>query len=170
METITYAVQTGGLLSYDSHSGLTDQLRQLALAHAVADVLGRHLVLPPLLRHFDATALNASRGTPRFVRTRSRLSSLLALSGADVPTIEAADLPVTAHDLPQCSDDLHAGRPPELCVRMHEPPEYMHGAVAEALRHLASEASVPWIHFRSMLYVHSARGCQRVRIGCGVSH
>ena len=159
MDAITNAARAGGLLSYDSHSGLTDQLRQFALARALAEVLGRHLVLPPLLHHFDATALNASRGNLRFLHMRSRLSSLLAFSGAGVPTLEAADLPVTAHELPECSDDRHALSTKTLCVRMHEPPRYIHGAVGEALHHLASEAHVPWIHFRSMLYVHSARGC-----------
>ena len=48
------------LLSYSPHYGLTDQLRQLSLARALAESLQRTLVIPPLLSHFDATGLQTS--------------------------------------------------------------------------------------------------------------
>ena len=73
-----------GVLSYHPANGLADQLRQFSVAHALAQSLGRRLVLPPLLRHMDATVLTAERSMPLLRRQRPSLSSLIE-AGDGVP-------------------------------------------------------------------------------------
>ena len=80
------------LLSYSAHGGLTDQLRQLAIARALSEYLNRTLVLPPLLHHFDA-APHSARCDVAALHRRPKLSSLFNLDALGVPTLEAVLLP-----------------------------------------------------------------------------
>lgn len=176
------------LLSYMPHNGLTDQLRQLSLAVAVAEALGRTLVVPPLLSHFDATANTASVVLARKIRRAQRppLSMLINLTALGVAVVDdSADLWHSAmHDLPSCisisntstSTETAGGEaargaevtrngtvslPP--CVHAIEPPE-KHASQASAgaaLRSWRRLRHVRWLHFRSLLWVHAARQAGR---------
>ena len=150
-----------GLLSYTPHSGHADQMRQLTLARALAEVLQRTLVLPSLLSHFDATA-----STPtRFIRKRPSVGWLLNITTLDVPLVEASSLTWTPRSLPRCLLNKKRGGGSEdhtfpSCVHHLEPPP-ANSSVSAYLTHLAGLSQLPWIHFRSMLWVHSERLAQR---------
>lgn len=149
------------VLSYYPANGLTDQLRQLSLALALAQLFGRRLVLPPVLRHHDATVLTATRELPR-LQTRPSLSSLIETS-TTVPPIEASSL-VPVHQMPRCDPQaVHASgvasvrrRPRQMCVHVLEPPEF-HMSLGVRLRAWAQLSHVAWLHFDSVLDVQSAR-------------
>lgn len=150
------------VLSYYPANGLTDQLRQLSLALALAQLFGRRLVLPPVLRHQDATVLTAMRELPRLQRTLPSLSSLIETS-TTVPPIEASSL-VPVHQMPRCDPQaVHASgvasvrrRPRQVCVHVVEPPEF-HMSLGVRLRAWARLSHVAWLHFDSVLDVQSAR-------------
>lgn len=142
-------------------NGLTDQLRQLSLALALAQLFGRRLVLPPVLRHQDATVLTAMRELPRLQRTLPSLSSLIETS-TTVPPIEASSL-VPVHQMPRCdpqamnASGVHVRRRPrQVCVHVVEPPEF-HMSLGVRLRTWAQLSHVAWLHFDSVLDVQSAR-------------
>ena len=157
-----------GLLSYTPHSGHADQMRQLTLARALAEILQRTLVLPPLLSHFDATA-----STPtRFIRRRPSVSWLLNTSVLGVPVAEASLLTKTTRSLPRCllsNSDMRSlkrgggnngSRNFPNCVHQMEPPP-ANSSVSAYLAQLAGLSHLPWIHFRSMLWIHSERLAKR---------
>ena len=167
-----------GFLSYSPHNGLGDQCRQLALARALAETLQRTLVLPRLLGHFDATALQvaAERETrlASFIERlrRPHLSSLLNASKLGVPTVEYSELP-NPINLPPCfaangtqliwseqPEDVLRKRHHPRCVHHVEPPR-LYASVSEHLFALQRKQHVPWLHFRSMLWVHSEKAAKR---------
>ncbi len=168
-------------LSYDPTGGHTDQLRSVSLAIAIAQRLGRRVVLPPYLHHRDVTVQSARRKLPSLIfhGRRPWLSSVIRLS-TSVPVIDGganasrlglplprhllrAPISLVAHELPRCGKDgrLRRGRaasPPEgsVCLHWAEPPE-AYASVGSALQRLVQLKHVPWIHFSSMLDVLSAR-------------
>lgn len=174
-----------GFLSYSPHSGHADQMRQLTLARALAELLQRTLVLPSLLSHFDAsaatTATNAQevRFADRLAKLkRPSISWLLNLSALAVPSLELSTLPISPWRLPECASNAtaeelassrsswqhHGGSKSTFelgCVRHVEPPS-MNASVSAFLRRLSQQtANVPLIHFRSLLWVHSERDARR---------
>ena len=128
------------MLSYTPHNGLADQLRQLSLAHALAERLQRTLVIPALLSHFDASTrlseLEITRNAHRL--NRPPLSWLLDLSHSGLPMVDARTIP-PAFALPGCSVGTSgAGGATGLhCVHIVEPPP-MNGSVSAAIREWAS--------------------------------
>lgn len=177
-----------GLLSYSPHSGHADQMRQLTLARALAELLGRTLVLPPLLRHFDATATTTSTAPSEATLAsrirkfkRPSLSWLLNMSALGIDYLDWRSLPVAPWQLPSCvindsHHDFHDGLSlrqrtstsadaklaifPRCVVNVEPPP--VNTSVSIYLQGLAHRlARVPLIHFRSMIWVHSERSAKR---------
>ena len=122
------------VLSYYPANGLTDQTRQLSLAIALAELLGRRLVLPPVLHHEDALSTNAARLVPELIATRPRMRSLIEINTSS-GLLDAADMPTVA-SLPRCAVangtiDRVAARPLiceedrscTSCVHWVEPPD-----------------------------------------------
>ena len=158
-----------GFLSYMPHNGIADQLRQLSLARALAALLHRRLVIPPLLSHFDATGKTLERVLASKVQRhhRPRLGWILNLTQLGVPLADYRDLP-PAFAWPACTN-ASAGRvrrrmttAPPHCVLTVEPPPSKASAAA-SIRSWARlpHENVPWLHFRSMLWVQSERVAKR---------
>jgi hypothetical protein len=163
-----HAVADRLLLSYSPHNGLTDQLRQLSLARALAESLKRTLVIPPLLSHFDATGLQTSaehevRLASRLLKLRRpHLASLINVSSLGVPTISSTEIP-SPLKVPPCSRGNTTQLDPSRrrCIHHVEPPPPS-GSTADYLRALArTHRRIPWLHFRSLLWVHSERTAKR---------
>jgi len=155
------------VLSYYPANGLTDQTRQLSLAIALAELLGRRLVLPPVLHHEDALSTNAARLVPELIATRPRMRSLIEINTSS-GLLDAADMPTVA-SLPRCAVangtiDRVAARPPiceedrscTSCVHWVEPPD-MWQSISGTIHALHRMVHVPWLHFESMLDVLSNR-------------
>ena len=155
------------VISYYTHGGLNDQLRQLVLARAVAEKLGRVLVLPPLLRHFEATP-RTSMGVGADYHARGadqpRLASIIDVARLGVPVVEAIDLP-PVHAMPSCNDSAAADllddddARPAKCVRKVAAPEPGRGSAL--LRELGTLPASTWIHFDRSLFIgprHRRRG------------
>ena len=140
------------LLSYDPAEGHTDQLRDLSLALATAELLNRTLILPRLLWHRDSNVYTSEKKRLQLIRTRPALSALVQ-AHTSVPLLDNVSLLLRAHTLPQCADDRAAA---DGCVLMVEPPD-IYTSVSKMLRRLATLGHARWLHFSSMLDVLSAR-------------
>ena len=161
------ANESGGLLSYMPHNGHADQMRQLALARAVAATLQRSLIVPPLLAHFDAQFNTHVSALGQLKLHRPLMSSVINFTrlnfeseGSSVRHVfDSKNLP-RPEQLPSCTDlNVNVSEPQLLqCVHWVEPPKPPHAIyVADALREWSKLGHVPWIHIRSMLWVHSVR-------------
>lgn len=161
------ANESGGLLSYMPHNGHADQMRQLALARAVAATLQRSLIVPPLLAHFDAQFNTHVSALGQLKLHRPLMSSVINFTrlnfeseGSSVRHVfDSKNLP-RPEQLPSCTDlNVNVSEPQLLqCVYWAEPPKPPHAIyVADALREWSKLGHVPWIHIRSMLWVHSVR-------------
>ena len=161
------ANESGGLLSYMPHNGHADQMRQLALARAVATTLQRSLIVPPLLAHFDAQFNTHVSALGQLKLHRPLMSSVINFTrlnfeseGSSVRHVfDSKNLP-RPEQLPSCTDlNVNVSEPQLLqCVHWVEPPKPPHAIyVADALREWSKLGHVPWIHIRSMLWVHSVR-------------
>jgi len=140
------------LLSYDPGGGHTDQLRDLSLALATAELLNRTLILPRLVWHRDSNVYTSEKQRLQLIRTRPALSALVQ-AHTSVPLLDNVTLLLRAHTLPQCADDRAAA---DGCVLMVEPPD-IYTSVSKMLRRLATLGHARWLHFSSMLDVLSAR-------------
>ena len=138
-----------GLLSYDPGGGHTDQLRDLSLALAIAELTNRRVVWPAYFHHRDVNVWTNRQVVARLARKRSRLSSIIEVVGSSVQLIEQ---PTTAHDFPRCDEDGENAS----CVVWVDPPE-ANASVSAALRSYAELQHAPWVHFHSLLDVLSAR-------------
>ena len=163
------ANESGGLLSYMPHNGHADQMRQLALARAVAATLHRSLIVPPLLAHFDAQFNTHVSALGQLKLHRPLMSSVLNFTRLSFESegssarhaFDSKTLP-RPEQLPSCTGlNLNVSEPQPLplqCVHWVEPPKPPHAVyVADALREWSRLGHVPWIHIRSMLWVHSVR-------------
>ena len=162
---------SAGFISYMPHNGISDQLRQLSIARALAARLNRVLVVPPLLSHFDATGKTLERvlATKIHRHRRPHLGLVLNLSKLGVPLADYRDLP-PAFAWPACSnasavqgiDQGQSFKTSPHCVLTVEPPPPKASAV-DLIRSWArlSHEHVPWLHFRSMLWVQSERAAKR---------
>ena len=148
-ERATIALSDSGLLSYDPGGGHTDQLRDLSLALAVAELTDRRVVWPAYFHHRDVNVWTDRRTMARLARRRPRLSSIIEVVRSPVQLIEQ---PTTVHDFPRCDEDGENAS----CVVWIEPPE-ANASVSAALRAYATLRYAPWLHFRSMLDVLGAR-------------
>ena len=77
-----------GLLSYDPGGGHTDQLRDLSLALAIAELTNRRVVWPAYFHHRDVNVWTNRQVVARLARKRSRLSSIIEVVGSSVQLIE----------------------------------------------------------------------------------
>eukprot|EP00900_Chrysochromulina_parva_P008024 jgi/Chrpa1/17222/Chrysochromulina_OHIO_Genome00019308-RA len=163
------ANESGGLLSYMPHNGHADQMRQLALARAVAATLHRSLIVPPLLAHFDAQFNTHVSALGQLKLHRPLMSSVLNFTRLSFESegssarhvFDSKTLP-RPEQLPSCTGlNVNVSEPQPLplqCVHWVEPPKPPHAVyVADALREWSRLGHVPWIHIRSMLWVHSVR-------------
>ena len=135
-----------GYMSFATHSGFGNQMDGLRNAIAVAKILGRVLVLPPLLRHKDLAAgrCNASasmeqsasfaRRADRFLQTRASISKVMTING--LPTVEASELPqlsaCEAANQSECAYTVAASclTLPRMLRLLHQ----LHGSPARLLR------------------------------------
>ena len=134
----------GRLLSYDPGGGHTDQLRDLSLALAIAELTNRTVLWPKYFHHRDITVLTARSTVARLARTRSRLSSVIEIVRSPVQLIEQL---ATAHDFPRCDE---AGANASSCVVWLEAPE-ANASVSAALRGYAALQYAPWVRSSRML-------------------
>ena len=109
------------MLSYAPHNGFADQMYQLELARALANHTGRALVLPPLLRHFDAYVMQANHKLGWLRLHRPSVAEFLDSSALRVPIVDHGH---QMRKLPPCDNGTlpgGRGRWP-LCVSQVEPP------------------------------------------------
>ena len=135
---------SAGLLSYDPGGGHTDQLRDLSLALAIAELTNRTVLWPKYFHHRDVNVLTARSTVARLARTRSRLSSVIEIVRSPVQLIEQL---ATAHDFPRCDE---GGANASSCVVWLEAPE-ANASVSAALRGYAALQYAPWVRSSRML-------------------
>ena len=138
------------LLSYDPGGGHTDQLRDLSLAIALAELLDRALVLPSYFHHRDVNVLTPRATVSQIAARRPPISSIVEVINTNVTIIDEPSVVVAAHEQPRCAANATPG-----CVLWLEPPEAFRPVAAALMRY--KEFSHPWVHFHSMLDVLAAR-------------
>ena len=90
------------LLSYDPGGGHTDQLRDLSLAIALAELLDRALVLPSYFHHRDVNVLTPRATVSQIAARRPRSRPSWRWS-TNLTIIDEPSVVVAAHEQPRCA-------------------------------------------------------------------
>jgi hypothetical protein len=92
-----HRISRRGLLSYDPGGVHTDQLRDLSLALATAELLNRTLILPRLVWHRDSNVNTSEKQRLQLSNAPGALGALGARTGAHIRRCWTTSLCCCAH-------------------------------------------------------------------------